>query len=230
MQTQQTTSYQKARLEIEGQQPLACWFNPRQYAISKTNRWTAEPVVGASLPAIQFGGGLARELTLELLFDAYDNAAKDVSVATDRLFLMMEATTQASGERDAARPPTVTFAWGPTVSFAAVARQLNVQYTLFAPDGTPIRALCTVTLVQVAKADSRSGSGPSAAEAGTAAQGSGSPASVHVVSEGDSLPSIAQSAYGDPSRWRDIAQANGIDDPLSPERGKALAIPRPSVR
>ena len=39
--------------------------------------------------------------------------------------------------------------------------------------------------------------------------------SSHVVRDGDSLPSIAFAAYGDPTLWRTIAEANGIDDPLA---------------
>jgi hypothetical protein len=224
----QQTSYQKARLEIEGQAPLPCWFNPRQYAISKANRWHSTPVVGAGLPAVQFGGGLARELTLELLFDASENESDDVRGVTDQLFLMMEVTSQAAGSRDAARPPTVTFAWGPTVSFKAVARDLDVQYTLFRADGTPLRAQCTLTLVQIAKADSRSASG--LAEPQNPTTRAHTRLGVHVVLAGDSLPSIAKSAYGDPTRWREIAQANGIDDPLRLERGRALTVPHLDYR
>lgn len=219
------TSFQKARLEIEGQTPLACWFNPQQYAIAKHNQWHATPVVGASLPEIQFGGGMARELTLQLLFDVSDTTSEDVRDVTNRLLMMMEAAVPARGGRSAARPPTVTFAWGSTVGFTAVARQLNIQYTLFGPAGNPISALCKLTLLQVAKADSRSTSGPAETE-NSIVKTAAPPPAVHVVSEGDSLPLIAQSAYGDPSRWREIAHANAIDDPLRPQRGQALAIPR----
>ncbi len=48
---------------------------------------------------------------------------------------------------------------------------------------------------------------------------------VHQVRDGDSLPSIAYDAYGDPTRWRPIAEANGIDNPLSLRRGSELTIP-----
>ena len=36
----------------------------------------------------------------------------------------------------------------------------------------------------------------------------------HIVQDGDSLHSIAYESYGDPTRWRTIAEANEIDDPL----------------
>jgi hypothetical protein len=217
------TSYQKAQLAIEGQQPLVCWFNPQQYAISKSNEWHAIPVVGASLPTLQYGGGLGRELTLELLFDASDNASGDVRSVTDGLFLMMEATQKASGDTNSARPPTVTFSWGPTVTFTAVCRHLAISFTLFRPDGTPIRAFATLTLMQAEKADSRSGSGPSAAQNPTTrAIGR---QTVHVLQEGDSLTAIAYTAFGDPTRWREIAEANGIDDPARLPRGMAITVP-----
>jgi nucleoid-associated protein YgaU len=220
---QAQTGYQKAQLEIEGQEPLVCWFNPSQYAISKANQWHAIPVVGASLPAIQFGGGLARELTLELLFDAGDDPSQDVRSVTDRLFLMMEVAEQAGAAANVGRPPTVVFSWGSMVSFKAVTRRLGVHYTMFRPDGTPIRAMCALTLVQVEKANGRSGSGPTPAQNPTTR--ANSRPGVHEVTEGDSLASIAYDAYGDPTRWREIAQANAIDNPLVLEPGRALIVP-----
>lgn len=217
------TGYQKAQLAIEGQGTLVCWFNPRQYAISKSNEWRATPVVGASLPAIQFAGGQGRELSLELLFDASDSSSKDVRDITDQLFLMMEATQSAAGEGASARPPTVTFSWGPTVTFVAVCRHMAVNYTLFRPDGTPVRAFVALELIQVQKADSRSGSGAAAAQNPTSrAKGR---VTVHVIQEGDTLAALAHSAYGDPTRWREIAEANAIDDPTRLRRGEAITIP-----
>ena len=41
-----------------------------------------------------------------------------------------------------------------------------------------------------------------------------------------SLPSISYASYGDPTRWRAIAEANGIDDPLALRRGRMLAVPQ----
>ncbi|MGO9904021.1 MAG: phage baseplate assembly protein V [Solirubrobacteraceae bacterium] len=99
------TNFQKAQLAIEGGSTLTCWFNPQQYAISKSNEWRAHWIVGASLPAIQFGGGFGRELSLELLFDASDSAAGDVRPVTDQLFLVMEATQPAVDASGAADDP-----------------------------------------------------------------------------------------------------------------------------
>ena len=47
----------------------------------------------------------------------------------------------------------------------------------------------------------------------------------HTVKDGDTLPSISYRAYGDATRWRLIAEANGVDNPLHLRRGSSLALP-----
>jgi nucleoid-associated protein YgaU len=46
------------------------------------------------------------------------------------------------------------------------------------------------------------------------------------VRDGDTLQSIAFAHYRDPTRWRRIAEANAIDDPMRLRRGASLTIPR----
>lgn len=215
--------FQKAKLDIEGGQSLTCWFNPSEYSISKANVWTGTPVPGVSLPAPQFGGGQARELTLNLLFHADPDG--DVSSATNALFGMMEVNKSlAAGHDNKGRPPSLTFAWGSFTSFKAVCSRLSVQYTLFRPDGTPIRALASLTLIQVEK-DPVTGQGSPAKPQNPTTRATQRMRG-HTVRAGDSLASIAFAHYGNAGRWRAIAQANDIDDPLSLQPGTMLSIPQ----
>jgi nucleoid-associated protein YgaU len=46
-----------------------------------------------------------------------------------------------------------------------------------------------------------------------------------VVVAGDTLPSVAFHAYGDPNLWRAVAEANGIDDPMRLRAGTRLLLP-----
>ena len=46
------------------------------------------------------------------------------------------------------------------------------------------------------------------------------------IDGGDSLQAIAYESYRDATKWRAIAEANGIDDPLHLKRGSVLSIPR----
>ena len=45
------------------------------------------------------------------------------------------------------------------------------------------------------------------------------------VKQGDTLWGLAQKHYGDGSRWREIASANGIMDPRTLQIGQAITIP-----
>jgi hypothetical protein len=223
------TGFQKARLEIENGGVIPCWFNPREYSVSKSNRWTVKTVVGAGLPRAQFGGGEARELTLELLFDATDAGQHTVRGITDRLFKMMEVDPSlsrgAGTHRNSGRPPYVTFVWGRTLSFKAVARQLGVQYTLFGIDGSPLRATAKITLVQVERAIDGTGGRVDQPPGQNPTTRSEPGVRTYVVREGDSLPSIAYASYGSATRWRPIALANRIVDPLDLPAGRTLLIP-----
>jgi nucleoid-associated protein YgaU len=112
-------------------------------------------------------------------------------------------------------PATVTFKWGSIESPKMVGSSLTIRFVMFRPNGEPARALVDLELTQSEQA--QPGQNPTTrAIAGM---------KVHTVTDGDSLQSIAYKNYGDATRWRTIAEANGIDDPLRLRRGHQLSIP-----
>ncbi len=216
-----TTGFQQAQLLIEGQDALTCWFNPTDYTVSKSNRWSDGRQLSDEFPQREFVGGDPRELRMTLLFDAADTDNDDVAGVTDQLFAMLEVQPDVESGKRTARPPTVTFSWGQVSSFTAVATRLRVRYTLFDVDGTPLRAVADLALTQVEKVvGANGGARQNPTTSGIAGL------RMHTVRDGDSLQSIANAMYGDPTRWRPIAEANGIDDPLALPRGRTLTVPR----
>lgn len=217
--------FQRAKLEIEGEEPIEVLFNPKEYTVAKTNTWNFAPAPGTSIPPAQFGGGNPRELTLNLLLDvSLLGPERSVREVTDRLFKMMEVPGTSTGAKTNAVPPFVTFRWGSVVTFKAVCASLTVAFQLFHPNGEPIRADVDLSLKQAEKASSASST--SAGKPGNPTTRAVPGLGVRTVKAGDSLPSLAHEAYGDATRWRLIAEANGVDDPLRLRRGSALAIPR----
>ena len=221
------TSFKKAYLEAANGVKVEAWFNPKEFTLARSNKWEMKTVSGQSHPNPQFGGAEPQKVSIDLLFDDSDSPSGDVTTVCAQLFKMMDVDKAQSGganNRNSARPPTVTFGWGSLlVPFKAVMDSLSVQYLLFRPDGTPIRAVAKVSLTSVEKFTAQAGGGGLKRQNPTTT-GVGGLRS-HYVRDGDSLQSISYAAYGDATKWRVIAEANGIDDPVQLRRGTVLSIP-----
>jgi hypothetical protein len=219
------STFEKAYLQIDGADQIDCYFNPTEYSISKSNEWTYEKVTGTSFPPAQFSGGNPRQMELSLLLDQTLFKGKmTVQAATDALFKMMEVPSGKSGGGTTAVPPMVKFVWGNVVGFKAVCTSLTVGYKLFRPTGEPIRADVKMTLKQAETASTKSSNGANKGTNPTTRANAGF--GVHTVRDGDTLPSISYQTYGDATRWRVIAEANGVDNPLHLRRGSALSLPK----
>jgi hypothetical protein len=219
------SGFKKAELAIDGGETIQVLFNPTEYTITKTNTWNFKQVQGSSLPPAEFGGGNPRELALSLLLDAsLLDGSQSVKSVTDSLFKMMDVGDGQPAGGTRSTPPFVTFRWGAVDTFKAVCTSLTVAYQLFKPNGEPIRADIKLQLKQAEQASTASSSSANEGQNPTTRALSG--AGVHTVQDGDSLPSLAYRAYGDATRWRAIAEANGIDDPLRLRRGIPLMLPR----
>jgi contractile injection system tube protein/LysM domain-containing protein len=127
----------------------------------------------------------------------------------------------ATGINLVTRPPKVLFNWGGPSAFLIEANitQVNVTYNRFSADGTPIRAELTIRLQQQPSLLGLLATNPTSA--GLPGRRS------HTVTAGDSLARIATAQYGSPDRWRPIAAANGIDDPLRVRPGDHIYLPNP---
>ena len=215
----------KAKLAIEGGDEIQALFNPTEFTISKGNNWTFDPIKGTSLPKGKFGGGKPREMQVSLLLDqTLPNGGKSVKDITDSLFKMMEVPSGGGGGGSGSVPPLVTFQWGEMIPFKAACTSLTVAFQLFKPNGTPIRADVKLALTQAESATSASANSGNRPTNPTTRSDGG--LGVHVVRDGDTLQSIAHKTYGDPGRWRLVAEANGVDNPLHLRRGAPLNLPR----
>ena len=208
-------NFVKAELAIDGGPTLECYFNPTEYSLSKSNEWKYENVTGTSFTEPEFTGGQPRQMELSLLFDqSFPPYTMTVRAATAALLDAMEVPSGQSGGTPTAVPPFITFQWGALI-FKGACTSLTCAYKLFRPDGEPIRADVKLTLKQAAA--TIKGQNPTTrAQAGFG---------MHTVKDGDTLPSISYRAYGDATRWRLIAEANGVDNPLHLRRGSSLSLP-----
>jgi phage tail-like protein len=120
--------------------------------------------------------------------------------------------------------PDITFTWGRGFNKVPVRlASLSVSYTRFTTDGTPSRAKVSLKLEQT-KATPPSQPPPAPGGRNPTSGGIAGRAT-HLMLQSESLPSVAGAQYGDASRWRNVAAANGIDDPLRVAPGTTLYLP-----
>jgi hypothetical protein len=185
-------------------------FNPTEYQIQKGNAFQEIAIPGLESPPIQYIRGNSEKLSVEVLADTSDSL-EDV-----RQKYVQPVRNLLNQVPDLHAPPIVAFTWDREV-FRGVLESVQVSYTLFSPEGIPLRAKMSLVFkeyrsveVQVKERPKRS---PDFDKA-------------YVVRAGDTLDRIAWAAYRDPARWRDIARANSIDDPRRLTPGRVLTVPR----
>jgi Contractile injection system tube protein/LysM domain len=221
----------KAYLKVEGGKQIEFMFNPKEYTFSKSNRWSGGGTAGnapegggaqKNSPDLQFDGGEASSLKMQLFFDTYHlsnspGSATDVRAKTEAIWALMYVDGKMRDKTQFTRPPKVTFMWGKTWTFDAVIESISQQFTMFLPDGTPVRAILDVSFRQVKDEHQLHAQNPTSGGVGGER--------IWTVSEGDTIARIAYESLGSDTHWRIIAEANQIQNVRDLELGRNLIIP-----
>ena len=196
--------------------PIKVMFRPKELNISKQNNWQASNSPKTNAPKFEFKGGGAETLKLQLFFDTYidkEDVREKYTTAIYRLMRIDEESRDKKTKKG--RPPTVRFQWGKTVGFNAVITNISQRFSLFLPDGTPVRAVLDVSFQEVEEDYKKQN--PTSGGVGGERH--------WLVKVGDTLAFIAFNEYGDSNQWRLIADANGLTQVRRLLPGKMLMIP-----
>lgn len=211
---------EKAFLEIEGGEQVPCLFNPAELALSRSNEWAADVAPGKGVPRLRYAGARSGWLHLDLFFDTTADGTP-VTTHTGKIVALMDVDSSLPGAdetKSAVRPPYVTFHWGDLHSFKAVVSDLELTFTYFSSTGVPLRARMSLTLRQYEPSQAFGRQNPTS--------GTPKPHRVHRVQPGETLDRISAQHYGDSTKWRALAAANAIEDPLALRPGVLLSIPK----
>ena len=197
---------------------VTCMFNPTDYTFTKTVGWAQTTERGANVPALEFTGGEPATVSLKLFFDTNDTGEDVRAKYTNALWdLAMVNTAKLDPKTQKGRPPRCMFSWGSAWSFEAVVTSINTNFTLFKEDGTPTRATVDLSLKQAKD--------PGRFPAQNPTSGGIAGHKQRVVQQSETLDYIAAEEYGSSKYWREIAEANGIDDPMRSRAGMILTLP-----
>lgn len=191
-------------------------FNPYEYTLSKSNAWEKKPVIGQNLPQVVFQQGGAQSLSLTLHFDSI-NGVQDVRGYTDPLWkMMMIDSSSINAKSGKAAPPPVAFQWG-RLYFKAIITSMSQKFTLFDPNGVPLRCEVSVTLEQFLDIEQPPAQVPQQPT------GQNSARSTSAV-QGDRLDNVASSGTGDAGNMRNVAEKNNIDNPMKLKPGQQIKL------
>jgi nucleoid-associated protein YgaU len=203
-------------------------FNPTELHFAKGAQLAEIGIPGIDAPILQFIRGQSEKLTVELFFDStesgMDAGAISVTTLTDKFYGLVKMQSKSHA------PPICEFQWNPNFpgvhlpaahgmqqrhSFKGLVQSVSQKFTLFSPQGTPLRATLTLTLLEYR---------PLEEQLLQLNLQSPDHTRVHAVQRGDTLSGIAARQYQSAAQWRRIATRNQITDPRRLEPGLLLEI------
>jgi nucleoid-associated protein YgaU len=181
-------------------------YNPDQFSLDQGNNFAEVGIPGLNAPPVQYVRGRGRTLSMDLFFDSYELGV-DVRDFTDGLTGLLQT------QPGTLAPPVLLFVMG-TFSFRCVLVEAAQRFTMFAADGTPARSTVSVRFHEYVDVTV-------AVQRGVFI---GPPTVLNVI-HGETVSAVAARIYGDPSRWREIADANHVEDPFNLPAGRTLVVP-----
>jgi len=204
-------------------------FNPAELTFTKGAQIADINIPGIDAPILQFVRGQAEKLTVELFFDTtekgMDAGATSVTTETDRFYGLVKMQSKSHA------PPVCEFKWNPAHfpgvdlpevhgnqqrhSFKCIVESVTQKFTLFSPQGVPLRATLSLSLREYR---------PLEEQLQQLNLQSVDHTRVCVVRRGDTLSGIAGQLYDSPAEWRRLAVDNQITDPRRLAPGVVLEV------
>lgn len=198
--------------------PFTVWMNPASYTYNRQIGYNDRQAQGAGGPSPEFNRVTQESVSFELLFDAtgaipLPAGQSYANGVADGIKQLTSLTATLNGNIHS--PNYLILSWA-QLQFQCVLESMSINYTLFRPDGTPLRAKVQTSFqsytneVQLAKKE-----------------GKNSPDLTHLVTvtAGDTLPLLCYNIYGDSSYYWRVAKLNGLLDYRSLQPGTQLVFP-----
>jgi len=187
--------------------------NPEKYTHSHSVSYNKETGQGSPGTSIKFEKVDPEKVSFELVFDATGVIPGSSSPIQSQIDSFKELVYNYNGEIHSTN--YLKLSWG-TLLFKCRLTSLEVTYTLFKPDGTPLRAKANASFEEYTDANTI------AKEANKS-----SPDLTHMrtVRSGDTLPLMCYRIYGDSKYYLHVAEANDLSDFRELKPGQTLLFP-----
>lgn len=191
-------------------------INPEKYGQKFSVKYDVKPAQGAQGVEAKFQSSAPEELKLDFLFDAtntvYGYAQPDKSVP-EQIAEFKSVVYDLQGEIH--QPRYLKVIWT-DFTFDCILTELELTYTLFNSDGTPLRAQVSCTFLNYKETERR-----------VIEEGKSSPDLTHVrtAKASDTLPLMVHNIYGDPSWYLEVARYNKMTNFRRLSAGQDVVFP-----
>lgn len=198
-------------------------INPETLTVGTNIQYEAVQPTGSTGATQKFKAIQPADVKFELLFDSTgvlqgqgnlsNPLGGEVDSVPDQIKLFRDVAFKFEGSTH--RPRAVKLTWGSFI-FKGVVKNWSVTYTLFDPNGTPIRARGSLSIVESVSDTLR-----------LSAEDKNSPDLTHIrqVIAGDTLPMMCQRIYGDSKYYMQVAEFNRLNDFRNLQAGTKLYFP-----
>lgn len=200
--------------------------NPEGYNRSYKIKFKEQQASGTKAQQMKFEKVEPEDIELEFLFDK-TGALPGTFKAKDDAGIKQESSEGVwpdiekfkkvvyDYKGDIHQPPYLIIQWGELI-FKCVLREMTINFKLFRPDGTPLRAVAKAKFTQTVENELR-----------VRQEGKKSPDITHVriVKEGDTLPMLCNQVYEDPAYYIQVAKVNNLFNFRYLEPGTKIFFP-----
>ena len=195
---------------------FATLMNPEKYTFHYKIEQDEQQAAGTSAVSPRFNKQLPENLELEFVFDRSGVIAGKEAVESgiiDDIEKFKKVILDYNGDEH--KPNYLIISWG-SLLFKGSLTEMDIEFKLFKPDGTPIRALAKAKFQGFVEDDLRA-----------ARENNKSPDLTHlrIVKEGDTLPLMSYRIYGDSKYYLEVAKANNIINFRKLKAGQEIFFP-----
>ncbi|MTB52944.1 LysM peptidoglycan-binding domain-containing protein [Lewinella sp. W8] len=200
-------------------QPLEVKINPEGYKRSfiplKADKNDVEKLARGEIVDVKIIDPPPETLDLELIFDG-TGAIPGTGDVTDEIELLKKYVLLYNGKIHSTNYVKIEWGGSSDLIFKGQLKSMSVDYTLFDPNGKPLRAKVKVAFSQYINSEMRE-----------SLKQKNSPDLTHVrtAKAGDNLPLMCYRIYGDSAYYVQVAEANHLDNVMVLEPGQKIVFP-----
>ncbi|MCA8829718.1 CIS tube protein [Hymenobacter pini] len=206
-------SYENEQFTTKGADSYTVFLNPESFSHTYAIAYSKTETLGQNGQAPKFKAIGDEEVSFDLLLDgtgAVEGKVLDVSKSIKQL---RNVVLEYQGKLHS--PYYVQLSWS-NLLFNCRLTKFDISYTLFKPDGSPLRAKVSLTFV---------GFTDPATLAKQADKQSSDLTHHHRVQAGDTLPTLCHRIYGKPDYYIQVARRNDLINFRRLEPGSVLVFP-----